>query len=112
MVLGQGFAGGPRRRPRGFGLICSYLNDGDRVFETYWTTGRAAERMSNTYALLDMTVYGRQEPWEDSPAGWPQSFGVTGEQFRYHGRPTAQWARLAGGHSDDLGDARARQARH
>jgi predicted dithiol-disulfide oxidoreductase (DUF899 family) len=87
----------------GFGLICSYLRDGDRVFETYWTTGRAAERMSNSYAMLDMTVYGRQEIWEDSPAGWPQSFTLQGEQFRYNGRPTAQWARLASGHSDDLG---------
>ena len=87
----------------GFGLICCYLRDGDRVFETYWTTGRAAERMSNTYAMLDMTVYGRQEKWEDSPAGWPQSFALQGEQFRYNGRPTAQWARLAYGHSDDLG---------
>jgi predicted dithiol-disulfide oxidoreductase (DUF899 family) len=100
----------------GFGLICCYLRDGDRVFETYWTTGRAAERMSNTYALLDMTVYGRQEPWEDSPSGWPQSFALQGDQFRYNDRPTAQWARLADGHSDDLGvDAGAagdRQACH
>jgi hypothetical protein len=63
--------------------------------------------MSNTYALLDMTVYGRQEIWEDSPAGWPQSFALQGEQFRHHDRPTAQWARLAHGHSDDLSvDAR------
>jgi len=88
----------------GFGLICCYLRDDDRVFETYWTTGRAAERMSNTYAMLDMTVYGRQEAWEDSPAGWPQGGTVRGEQFRYNGRPTAQWARLAHGHSDDLSE--------
>jgi hypothetical protein len=58
--------------------------------------------MSNTYAMLDMTVYGRQETWEDSPAGWPQRSTVKGEQFRYNGRPTAQWARLAYGHSDEL----------
>jgi predicted dithiol-disulfide oxidoreductase (DUF899 family) len=100
----------------GFGLICCYLRDGDRVYETYWTTARAAERMSSTYAMLDMTVYGRQEKWEDSPADWPQSFALQGEQFRYNGRPTAQWARLAYGHSDDLGaDAgatRDRQSSH
>ena len=41
-------------------------------------------------ALLDMTVYGRQETWEDSPPGWPQPFGTSGEQFRANGRPTAQ----------------------
>ena len=51
-----------------------YLRDGDRVFETYWTTGRGCEAMGNSYGMLDMTVYGRQEPWEDSPEGWPQPF--------------------------------------
>ncbi len=60
--------------------------------------------MSPSYALLDMTVYGRQETWEDSPAGWPQPFGTMGEQFRSNGRPTAQWSRLAAGRSDDLGN--------
>ena len=41
-------------------LVC-YLRDGDRVFETYWTTGRGVEAMDNSYALMDLTVYGRQE---------------------------------------------------
>ena len=81
---------------RGFGIQVCYLRDGDRVFETYWTTGRGAEAMSPTYPLLDQTVYGRQEQWEDSPAGWPQPFGVDGGQFRLDGRPTAQWSRLSG----------------
>jgi predicted dithiol-disulfide oxidoreductase (DUF899 family) len=90
---------------RWFGLLVSYLRDGDRVFETYWTSGRAAEAMSPTYPLLDMTVYGRQEIWEDSPAGWPQRFRTDGDQFRIDGRPTAQWSRLAAGHSDALGAA-------
>jgi predicted dithiol-disulfide oxidoreductase (DUF899 family) len=49
-----------------FHLVC-YLRDGDRVFETYWTNGRGVEVMDNNYALLDLTVYGRQEEWEDSP---------------------------------------------
>ncbi len=53
-------------------LVC-YLRDGDRVFETYWTTRRGVEAMDYSYGLLDLTVYGRQETWEDSPAGWPQS---------------------------------------
>jgi len=43
------------------------------VFETYWTTGRGCEVMGNSYGMLDMTVYGRQEEWEDSPAGTPQT---------------------------------------
>ena len=74
-----------------------YLRDGDRVFETYWTNGRGVEAMSNTYPLLDMTVYGRQETWEDSPAGWPRGGGS-----RINGRPVAQWPRLEAGYSDDL----------
>ena len=49
-----------------------------------------------------MTVYGRQEPWEDSPEGWPQPFGTRRTQFRIDGRPIAQWSRLAAGRSDDL----------
>ena len=88
---------------RWFGMQVCYLRDGDRVFETYWTSGRAAEAMSPSYSLLDMTVYGRQETWEDSPAGWPKVFSTDGDQFRLRGRPTAQWARLAAGRSDDLG---------
>jgi hypothetical protein len=40
---------------------------------------------------------------EDSPAGWPQRWRNTGEQFRTDGRPTSQWSRLAAGRSDDLG---------
>ena len=47
--------------------VC-YLRDGDRVFETYWTSGRATEAMAPSYALLDRTEYGRQEIWEDFPA--------------------------------------------
>lgn len=80
---------------RSFGMQVCYLRDGDRVFETYWSTGRAAEAFSPSYGLLDMTVYGRQETWEDSPEGWPQPFGANGDQFRTEGRPTAQWSRIA-----------------
>lgn len=90
---------------RWFGMQVAYLRQGDRVFETYWTTGRAAEAFAPSYAMLDMTVYGRQEWWEDSPAGWPRGFGHSGEQFRVNGRPTAQWSRLAAGRPDDLGNS-------
>ncbi|MEV0697682.1 DUF899 family protein [Saccharopolyspora sp. NPDC050389] len=92
----------PGRRVGVFYLVC-YLREGDRVFETYWTTGRGAEALDNNYALLDRTVYGRQETWEDSPAGWPQHWDVNRDTLRVRGRPTAQWARLEAGRSDDLG---------
>ena len=69
--------------------------------------GRRAETQAPCEAgLLDMTVYGRQETWEDSPVGWPQLFKTTGEQFRTDGRPSAQWARLAAGRADDLGNGK------
>ena len=88
---------------RGFGMLVCYLRHGDRVFETYWNSWRSTEVMGSSYGLLDMTVYGRQETHEDSPAGWPQRWANTGDQFRTDGRPTAQWSRLAAGRSDDLG---------
>jgi predicted dithiol-disulfide oxidoreductase (DUF899 family) len=64
--------------------------------------GDAIEPMAPTYGLLDMTAYGRQETWEDSPAGWPQR-EINREVFRTNGRPIAQWSRLEAGRSDDLG---------
>jgi predicted dithiol-disulfide oxidoreductase (DUF899 family) len=79
-------------------IVC-YLRQGSRVFETYWTTRRGVEVMDNNYRLLDLTVYGRQEDWEDSPSGWPQR----SETMRTDGRPLAQWKRLEAGYSDDLG---------
>ncbi|MDT5327779.1 MAG: hypothetical protein QOF25_4931, partial [Mycobacterium sp.] len=62
-------------------IVC-YVRDGDRVFETYWTTLRGVEEMDYVYALMDLTVFGRQEPWEDSPPGWPQSWQVDGSNAR------------------------------
>ena len=90
-------------RPVGKFYLVAYLRDGDRVFETYWTRGRGVEAMSPSYGLLDMSVHGRQERWEDSPAGWPQHMGGDGvDPYRTDGRPIAQWPRLRAGHSDDL----------
>ena len=89
---------------RHFGILVSYLRDGDQVYETYWTTGRGNEPMAPSYGLLDLTPYGRQEFWEDSPDGWPQQWDSRGGQFRTDDRPTAQWSRIAAGRNDDLGD--------
>lgn len=89
-------------------IVC-YLRDGDRVFETYWTTRRGVEAMDYSYALMDLTVYGRQEPWEQSPPGWPQTWQVDGSNTRMNGRPIPQWSRLAAGRSDALD---ASQANH
>ena len=86
-------------RKAGTMYLISYLRQGSDVFETYWTTRRGSEAMDNNYRLLDLTVYGRQQLQEDSPAGWPQiEEGMTTD-----GRPTSQWPRLKAGYSDDLG---------
>lgn len=94
----------PGRRIGSMHLVC-YLRDGDRVFETYWTTGRGVEAVDINYRLMDLTVYGRQEPWEDSPRGWPQQWGADDPagRIRMNGRPIAQWSRVEAGRSDDLG---------
>lgn len=54
------------------GYLTSYLRDGDRTFLTYSTTGRGNEAFSGTFALLDMTPYGRGEAWQDNPDSWPE----------------------------------------
>lgn len=92
-------------------VVC-YLRDGDRVFETYWTTGRGVEAVDFNYALMDLTAYGRQEEWEDSPPGWPQQCTFTRTQAGPPawtpvdtwpgGRPIAQWSRIEAGRSVDL----------
>jgi predicted dithiol-disulfide oxidoreductase (DUF899 family) len=97
------------RRKNTMYLVC-YLREGDKVFETYWTTARGVEAMDYSYALMDLTVFGRQEPWEDSPVGWPQrctytrtrTGAPTWEPEWPGGRPVAQWSRLEAGRSDDL----------
>jgi predicted dithiol-disulfide oxidoreductase (DUF899 family) len=88
-------------RGRRMYIVC-YLRRGPTVFETYWTTIRGVEAMDNNYRLLDLTVYGRQETWEDSPPNWPQREIM--DNLRKDGRPIAQWARLKAGHSDNLGN--------
>lgn len=90
----------PPKRVGRMHLVC-YLRQGSKVYETYWTTSRGVEVMDNNYRLLDLTVYGRQETWEDSPPGWPQN-GIM-ETLRSNGRPRSQWPRVKAGFSENLG---------
>lgn len=75
------------------GDLRGYLRVGEDVFETYETKWRGVEAMLPTLQLLDLTPYGRQETWEDSPAGWPQE--RAGSWWRRDGRPLAQWTRTS-----------------
>jgi predicted dithiol-disulfide oxidoreductase (DUF899 family) len=61
--------------------ISAFLRDGDRIFLTWDTHNRGTETFGLVFDLLDTTAWGRQETWEDSPAGWPQT-------------PPYEWIRL------------------
>jgi predicted dithiol-disulfide oxidoreductase (DUF899 family) len=51
----------------------AFIRDGDRIFRTYLVNNRGDETMGSTWSYLDITALGRQEEWEDSPAGYPQT---------------------------------------
>jgi predicted dithiol-disulfide oxidoreductase (DUF899 family) len=55
-----------------FGLS-AFLRDGDDMYRTYFTTARGVEALESVWTLLDLTPLGRQEEWEDSPDGYPQT---------------------------------------
>ncbi|MGV0745598.1 DUF899 domain-containing protein [Mycolicibacterium sp. XJ870] len=62
--------------------VSVFLRDGKRVFHTWSTYNRGEEPFMVVFDLLDLTPYGRQETWEDSPNGWPQ-------------QPPYEWMRLS-----------------
>jgi predicted dithiol-disulfide oxidoreductase (DUF899 family) len=51
----------------------AFLHDGDRIFRTYFIDSRGDEALGSVWSYLDMTALGRQEEWEDSPEGYPQT---------------------------------------
>jgi predicted dithiol-disulfide oxidoreductase (DUF899 family) len=51
----------------------AFIRDGDKVFRTYFINNRGDEAMGTVWSYLDMTALGRQENWEDSPEGYPQT---------------------------------------
>jgi predicted dithiol-disulfide oxidoreductase (DUF899 family) len=53
-------------------MLSAFLRDGDQVYRTYSTTSRGVDRLLFVNNIQDLTAYGRQEDWEDSPEGWPQ----------------------------------------
>jgi predicted dithiol-disulfide oxidoreductase (DUF899 family) len=61
----------------------AFLRDGERIFRTYLINDRGDEALGNTFSYLDMTALGRQEAWEDSPEGYPQTPRAAG--------PTVGW---------------------
>ncbi len=53
--------------------ISVFLRDGERIFRTYFSGKRGVEYLGSLWTYLDLTPFGRQETWEDSPPGWPQT---------------------------------------
>lgn len=58
---------------KGFAVNVFIRDDENRIYRTYFTTDRGGELFDTNFKLLDLTPYGRQEGWEDSPEGWPQT---------------------------------------
>ena len=59
--------------PGGGFAVNVFVREGDKVYRTWHTDGRGTEQLSYTFALIDILPWGRQEEWQDSPEGWPQS---------------------------------------
>lgn len=94
------------------GSVTVFLRVEDRVYLTYSTTGRGVEAASPSFALLDMTPYGRGEEWEDKPEGWPEGHGACWywrtdadgtATWGPTGRPVPQWTRPGAAPVETLG---------
>jgi predicted dithiol-disulfide oxidoreductase (DUF899 family) len=64
--------------PGGGFQVDVFLRVDDTVYRTWNTQGRGTEQLSHAFALIDLLPYGRQEDWQDSPAGWPQGPAYAG----------------------------------
>lgn len=73
-----------------------FFRDGDQIYRSYYTTSRAAEELSSMWALLDITPWGRQEEFQEAPAGVPQD--RSGSWVRRRDEYTIE--ELAGGRSE------------
>jgi len=51
----------------------AFIREGDRIYRTYFIDARGDEAMGTAWSYLDLSALGRQEEWEDSPEGWPQT---------------------------------------
>jgi len=72
-TLNSSFGADMGAPPGGGFQVNVFLRVGDTVYRTYNTQGRGTEQLSHSFALIDLLPYGRQEDWQDSPEGWPQS---------------------------------------
>ena len=62
----------------------AFIREDGRIFRTYFINNRGDEAMGSTWAYLDLSALGRQEEWEDSPEGYPQTPPY--QWWNYHDR--------------------------
>ena len=68
--------------PEWHGTNVFFRDDADQIYRTYFVNNRGDGELGTVWSMLDLTPYGRQELWEDSPEGWPQTPPY--EWWRYH----------------------------
>ena len=77
----------------------AFIRDGDKVFRTYLINGRGDEAMGTTWSYLDMTALGRQEAWEDSPEGYPQTppykWWNWHDNYEAQAAPDPKWVKIS-----------------
>jgi predicted dithiol-disulfide oxidoreductase (DUF899 family) len=82
----------------------AFIRDDGRIFRTYLINGRGDEAMGSVWSYLDMTALGRQEIWEDSPEGYPQSrpykWWNWNDSYVPGAAPDPEWVRVS-----DAGEA-------
>ncbi len=85
-----------------------FIHDGGKVYRTYFINSRGDEQMGGTWNYLDITPLGRQEVWEDSPEGYPQT--QTYKWWNWHdsyvegAAPDQRWVEIS-----DAGEAAFRK---
>jgi predicted dithiol-disulfide oxidoreductase (DUF899 family) len=74
----------------------AYIRDEANVFRTYFINNRGDEQMGSTWNYLDITALGRQEEWEDSPEGYPQTppYKWWNWHDAYDNTSSAQWSKV------------------
>ena len=86
----------------------AFIRDGDKVYRTYLINERGDEAMGTVWSYLDMTAFGRQEIWEDSPEGYPQSrpykWWNWNESYIPNTAPDPKWVEVS-----DVGEAAFRK---
>jgi len=76
-----------------------FFRDGERVFRTYFINNRGDEAIGTTWSYLDLTALGRQEVWEDSPKGYPQTppykWWNWHDNYEAETAPNAKWVEVS-----------------